>query len=791
MEARSLEIAPNFRALFESAPGLYLVISTVFIICAVTDRYLQATMTVREEIIGRHLFDVFPDNPDDPQADGVNNLRDSLNRVLTHKAPHTMRLQKYDIRRPHSLGGGFEERFWSPVNSPVLDESGNILYIIHRVEDVTEFVKLQKLETEQKKISTELETRACQMEVEIHRRSLERQRLDKELELQSLIMSNMAEGVCMVRASDGLIVFANPKFEAMFGYASGELRGKSAQLLSADRADASAEQVSTEIQTAIRRNGTYTYEVLNKKKDGSAIWCRATTSQFEHPEHGMVFVSVHADITRSKRLTEERQSLEEKLERFFTASLDMLCIAGIDGYFKRMNPVWQKVLGFTSDELCSKPFVEFVHPDDREPTLRAIERQKGGGAVISFENRYLCKDGTYRWLSWKSIPVQNEIYAAARDVTQEKFVEHELRQALKTATLYSSALDSSAVVAFTDPGGTITHVNDFFCELSGYGRSELIGQNHRILNSGTHPKEFFIHLWKTISAGKIWRGEICNRTKSGELFWLDTTIVPSLDETGRVEQYMSVRFDVTQRKRAELKLIHSAKMSSLGEMAGGIAHEINTPLAIIQAKSDQLVMRLETGDFDREIFIKELIKIMNTTDRVAKIIKGLRTFSRSSESDPMDTVPVSQILDDTPELCLEKFRHRSIEFRIPDFGDRKIECRPAQISQVLLNLLNNSYDAVRELNEKWIEIIIESSADRIKIVVTDSGQGIPTDLHERIMQPFFTTKEVGSGTGLGLSISKGIVEDHHGRLYLDSSKKNTCFVLELPLFQPMTERSAA
>ena len=145
----------DFQALFESAPGLYLVLTPELRIAAVSNAYLRATMTRRDDIIGRHLFDVFPDNPQDQHATGVRNLTASLNAVLTHRVADAMAVQKYDIRRPESTGGGFEERYWSPVNSPVLDADGNVRYIIHRVEDVTEFVRLQQQERKQERLAEE------------------------------------------------------------------------------------------------------------------------------------------------------------------------------------------------------------------------------------------------------------------------------------------------------------------------------------------------------------------------------------------------------------------------------------------------------------------------------------------------------------------------------------------------------------------------------------------------------------------------------------------------------------
>jgi PAS domain-containing protein len=134
---------PDFQALFESVPGLYLILTPELRIVAASDSYLRATRTVRQQIVGRLLFDVFPDNPDDPNASGVRNLTASLDRVLDNKTPDTLPVQKYDIRRPESEGGGVEQRYWSPVNSPVTGKDGSVEYIIHRVEDVTDFVLLQ------------------------------------------------------------------------------------------------------------------------------------------------------------------------------------------------------------------------------------------------------------------------------------------------------------------------------------------------------------------------------------------------------------------------------------------------------------------------------------------------------------------------------------------------------------------------------------------------------------------------------------------------------------------------
>ena len=173
---------PDFRLLFESAPGLYLVLTPAFDIVAVSDAYLRATMTRREAILGRGLFDVFPDNPADPAASGVRNLRHSLERVLATRAADTMAVQKYDIRRPETEGGGFEERFWSPVNSPVCGKNGEVHYIIHRVEDVTEFVRIKQRGLEENRRAELLQSRTQEMEAEIYARAAEVQEANRKLE---------------------------------------------------------------------------------------------------------------------------------------------------------------------------------------------------------------------------------------------------------------------------------------------------------------------------------------------------------------------------------------------------------------------------------------------------------------------------------------------------------------------------------------------------------------------------------------------------------------------------------
>jgi C4-dicarboxylate-specific signal transduction histidine kinase len=231
-------------------------------------------------------------------------------------------------------------------------------------------------------------------------------------------------------------------------------------------------------------------------------------------------------------------------------------------------------------------------------------------------------------------------------------------------------------------------------------------------------------------------------------------------------------------------IVQSSKMAALGDMASGIAHEINNPLAIIKGIVHQTKKHIENGSIDLIKFKEDLLKVEITVNRIAKIITSLRMISRNSEEDPIEYIKISSLVESVRELNEERYKRHSIDLRVNCNIDISIECRPSQIAQLLINLLANAFDAVKILPERWVALDIIQNGDLVIISVTDSGKGISSEVEKKLMLPFFTTKDIGKGTGLSLSISKGIAEGHHGRLYYDSSSKNTRFVLELRIKQP-------
>jgi signal transduction histidine kinase/putative methionine-R-sulfoxide reductase with GAF domain len=329
--------------------------------------------------------------------------------------------------------------------------------------------------------------------------------------------------------------------------------------------------------------------------------------------------------------------------------------------------------------------------------------------------------------------------------------------------------------------------DDFMYELYEINKSEFTGA-FEAFERTLHPDDsnrvkHELSLFFERKTGQF-QSEFRVLTRSGKTKRIAAKANGVLGPQGKVIRLVGANWDVSEARETELRLLQASKMSSLGEMSSGIAHEINNPLAIIQGKSNQIRRILSTHPENTSQIQKITEDIDHTVGRISKIVRGLQSFSRDATNDPFQLKSVKTLIEDTLSFCSSRFKNHDVTLSVtPVSEDLTIECRGPQISQVILNLLLNAFDAVESLAEKWVSIEVEESGDAVKIRITDSGLGIPEAIKGKILEPFFTTKEVGKGTGLGLSISSGIMKSHQGSLSLDDRSKNTCFVIEIPKSQ--------
>ena len=347
--------------------------------------------------------------------------------------------------------------------------------------------------------------------------------------------------------------------------------------------------------------------------------------------------------------------------------------------------------------------------------------------------------------------------------------------------MVESAADGMCVV---DAKGSILFCNQRMLELLGRSVEETYA--HSLTEFLEEQSvDAFLKAREKRKAGIRETYELTFVRKDGSLLYTITSAGPIVGKDGNFIGALGVITDITEREIAkkafddqQMKSIASSKMSALGEMASGMAHEVNNPLAVIQLNAELMKEVLKGSTPDLKSVVGMANTIARTTQRIAKIIQGLKSFSRNADEDPLVASSLVEIVKNTLVFCEEKFRFAQVEVQYGAMSSVKVSCRPVQISQVLLNLLNNSFDAISEGGkEKWIKIEITDEPLFLKMIVTDSGQGIAPSLREQIFEPFFTTKETGKGTGLGLSISQGIMSSHGGSLTLDSSGSHTCFIL--------------
>ena len=488
----------------------------------------------------------------------------------------------------------------------------------------------------------------------------------------------------------------------------------------------------------------------------------------------------------------ERQVEERTRERdqVWQASRDLLCVATLDGWLVNLNPAWQATLGWTREELTGRPFIDFVHPDDVDATIRAAAGLGNGEAQLGFENRYRRRDGSYRWLSWNAVPRNGLIFATVRDVTVERSQDEELRRSRATLkTLFETSYQLQALLSLD---GTVLDANAVSLSAIGCELGDVAGKAYWETPWFCGTPAVVGQVRDAVAAagaGESGQMSITVELASGRRSY-DFTIRPLRDETGAIVAIVPEAVDITERIEAEEKLRQSQKMEAVGQLTGGLAHDFNNLLTGITGSLELLQTRMTQGrvtDVDRYITAAQ-----GAARRAAALTHRLLAFSRRQTLDPKPVnvnrlvAGMEELIRRTvgPEIAVEAVASASLWNTLID---------ASQLENALLNLCINARDALPdggrvtvETGNVWLDE--RSARDRdltagqyVSLCVSDNGTGMSADTVARAFDPFFTTKPIGQGTGLGLSMIYGFVRQSGGQVRIYSEVgKGTVVCLYLP-----------
>ena len=635
----------------------------------------------------------------------------------------------------------------------------------------------------------------------------EREILEESREQFRILLDGVQEYAVFLLNEDGRVATWNTGAQRMEGYTTGDIVGKSTTIFYSSEDVAQGKPQQLLAQAADR--GSVRTEGWRVRKDGTKFWAEVTiTALFGNTGHLTGYAKTTRDVTEFRKTREALEAKEEELRVVVESVPDGVLMVDERGTIVFVNGRAESMFGYRREELLGKKVEVLVPAKHRGGHIgRRVGYQQEPHARpmgMGLELDGLKKDGTEFPLEISLSPVESgkerRFIASVRDISERRDAESEL---------HVYRLQDLAQTMIRKLDGRILRWNSGMERMYGYTREEAEGTiSHELL------KTQFPALLDSIDASLLragyWEGELVHRTKAGRKIIVNSRWVLHKDKTGQRLRVVETNADITALKDAEAKaqelnralerqnadltlakalieaqaqkIAIAAKMSALGEMAGGMAHEINNPMGIIHARASDLMEVARDSDTVPAIMVLATMeKIRNTASRVTKITTGLRRFARETRGDPATQIGVQEILEETLPFCMERLKQNSVELRMaPVEASLRVDCRPTEISQVILNLLNNAVDAVHSLPEKWVELQVRNAGQDVEISVTDSGKGIPEKIRDKLGQPFFTTKQVGHGTGLGLSISKGIVEAHGGHLDLDAECEHTRFVVTLP-----------
>ncbi|MDR3416786.1 MAG: PAS domain S-box protein [Nevskia sp.] len=645
---------PSYKLLFESSPHPYLVLlpDAAFTIVAVDDRYLTVTGTQRDSITGRGLFDVFPDSPANDTATGVSDLKMSLDRVVREKVQDVMGVQKYDIPSPEK-DGTFETRYWSPVNTPVIDGNGLVVMIIHHVEDITEFVLMRERVSHDASEGLGMpQPHAYRLEAEVLRRAAEQKDANRQLKAMmegarqteaALQQSeeqfrssfeNAAIGMALV-AIDGRWLQVNQALTNMLGYSREELSSLTLQDITYPDDLATDLDFVREMLAGQRKS--YQMEKRYLRKNGDLVWALLAVSLLRDDSGSPVhFISQIQDITALKQAQAAVATSEKEFRLLAEAMPQIVWITRADGWNIYFNHQWVEYTGLTLEESYGDGWNKPFHPDDQQRAWEAWQNAVHNNGAYSLECRLRRADGEYRWWLVRGAPVLNEKgaiekwFGTCTDIHDLK----EATESLRLSALVYEASSESMIV--TDPDGIILAVNPAFTVCTGYTREEAIGQPISLLKSGRQGDDFYKTMWAKINADGHWDGEIWDRRKNGEAYLSKVIINTVYSDDGSIFRRVALASDITEQKKALDTIWQQANFDPLTGLPNRRMfidrlgqeikknHRTNTRLALMFIDLDMFKevndsLGHEMGDLLLKIVASRLVDCVREVDVVARL----------------------------------------------------------------------------------------------------------------------------------------------------------------------------
>ena len=618
----------------------------------------------------------------------------------------------------------------------------------------------------------------------------------------------------------GFITNCSPSTAQMLGYETKELIGKHiTQFLHPD----SVKVFKKKFQNLVkgRREDA---EVCMIRKDGSKLAVlRAAQPIFSEQGQLTGILALSVDISERKQAETVRQIMYNIANAVNTTRSTADLYQVIERELHKILNIKNLYIGLyeRDSDTISFPFMQ----DEKDrfekvpagKTLSSLVIKEGRSILVTEKQiKQLAAKGKIKIVGtlskcWMGVPLrvdgevigiiavqdyQNESAFGKPDLELLEFVSNQVAISIKKKQTdeeirkLSLAIEQSpSSVIITDLEGKIVYVNQKFSEVTGYSRKEILGQKPSILKSGETPEEEYRELWRTITAGKEWRGEFCNRRKDGGLFWELASISPIKNSEGKITHYLGIKEDITERRKLQQQLLQSQKMEAIGKLAGGVAHDFNNLLTVINGYADLLLYKLSSDDPP----YKAIRQIKLAGERAASLTEQLLAFSRRQLIQPK-ILNLNEVIMDT-EKMLRRLIGEDVDLLTktePNLGNIKAD--PTQIEQVIMNLAVNARDAmprggkltIETANVLLDEIYVKEHEQvqpgaYVMLAISDNGKGMDEETRSRIFEPFFTTKGPGEGTGLGLSTVYGIIKQNRGYVWVYSEpEKGTTFKIYLP-----------